>query len=77
MIRPRTESVPLATRMVAASSLLALLVVAVFVGLLLALSALRAARQDEARSKDVTVATLELQKLVLDVAELIWEPPAE
>jgi len=53
--------------MVAASSLLALLVVAVFVGLLLALSALRAARQDEARSKDVTVATLELQKLVLDV----------
>ena len=67
MIRPRTESVPLATRMVAASSLLALLVVAVFVGLLLALSALRAARQDEARSKDVTVATLELQKLVLDV----------
>ncbi len=53
--------------MVAASAVVALLVAAVFVGLTLALSALRSATEDEARSKDVTVATLELENLVLDV----------
>ncbi|TMK76768.1 MAG: HAMP domain-containing protein [Actinobacteria bacterium] len=65
--RYRTSSVSLATRMVAASAVVALLVVAVFVGLILALSAVRNATKDEARSKDVTVATLELENLVVDV----------
>ncbi|MEK6276325.1 MAG: ATP-binding protein [Actinomycetota bacterium] len=63
----RTSSLSLATRMVAASAVVALLVAAVFVGLILAVSALRSATEEEARSKDVTVATLELENLVLDV----------
>ena len=63
----RASSLSLATRMVVASTIVAVLVAAVFVGLILALSALRAATEDEARSKDVTVATLELENLVLDV----------
>ena len=63
----RASSLSLATRMVVASTVVALLVAAVFVGLILALSALRAATEEEARSKDVSVATLELENLVLDV----------
>lgn len=63
----RTSSLSLAARMVAASTVVALLVGAVFVGLILALSALRTATEEETRSKDVTVATLELENLVLDV----------
>jgi signal transduction histidine kinase len=63
----RTSSLSLATRMVAASAVVALLVAAVFVGLILAVSALRNATEEDARSKDVTVATLKLENLVLDV----------
>ncbi len=53
--------------MVAASAVLAFLVVGVFVALILALSALQQATQQEARSKDVTAKALMLEKLVLDV----------
>jgi signal transduction histidine kinase len=63
----RFSSVSLQTRLVAASALLAVLVVGVFVALILALSALREASKQEERSKDVTTAALGVQKLVLDV----------
>jgi signal transduction histidine kinase len=46
---------------------LAILVAAAFVILILALSTLREATQEEEQSRDVTVAALNLQKLVLDV----------
>jgi signal transduction histidine kinase len=57
----------LAARMLAASILLALLVSAVFAVFVVATSSLRAATNRERRSKDVTVATLSLEKLVLDL----------
>ena len=43
------------------------LVASVFVVMLLAVSAVREAERREARSKDITVATLGLEKLVLDM----------
>jgi signal transduction histidine kinase len=67
MNRSRLSSLSLETRMLAASGVLALLVAGVFVALILALSALREATQEEAKSKDVTAAALGLEKLVLDV----------
>jgi signal transduction histidine kinase len=63
----RFSSVSLQTRMVAASALLAVLVVGVFVALILALSAAQQATKHEARSKDVTAAALRLEKNVLDL----------
>jgi len=64
---PRFSSVSLQTRLVAASAVLAVLVVGVFIALILALSALREASKEEARSTDVTTAALNIEKLVLDV----------
>ena len=57
----------LARRMSLASAALAILVGAAFIALILAVSAQRAATKREAHSKDVTVASLEVEKLVLDV----------
>ncbi len=59
----------LARRMWLASAALALLVGAAFTALILAVSAQREASDREARSKDVTAASLQLEKLVTD-AEL-------
>jgi signal transduction histidine kinase len=57
----------LAARMGAASAVVAVVVCAVFSILLLATSSLRRATVREERSKDVTAATLSLEKLVLDL----------
>jgi signal transduction histidine kinase len=57
----------LARRVWLASSLLAALVGAAFVVLILAVSAQREATEREARSKEVTAASLQLEKLVSDV----------
>jgi signal transduction histidine kinase len=57
----------LQTRLVFASAVLAVLVVGVFVALIVAVSAARTATNEEARSKNVTAAALELEKLVLDL----------
>jgi signal transduction histidine kinase len=59
--------VTLARRMWLASSALALLVGAAFIALILAVSAQREATEREARSRDVTAASLQLEKLVADV----------
>jgi signal transduction histidine kinase len=59
--------VSLQTRLIAASAVLALLVIGVFVALVLAASAARTATNEEARSKNVTTSALQLQKLVLDL----------
>ena len=59
--------VSLQTRLIAASVVLALLVIGVFVALVFAASAARTATNEEARSKNVTVSALQLQKLVLDL----------
>jgi signal transduction histidine kinase len=67
MNRSRFSSVSLQTRLVAASAVLAVVIIGVFVALILALSALRDATKQEARSKDVTASALSLEKLVLDV----------
>lgn len=53
--------------MVAASAVIAAIVIGVFVALILAISALQAATKQEKRSKDVTNSALMLEKLVLDV----------
>ena len=63
----RRRSLPLAARTVFATGLVGALVASVFVVMLLAVSALREAERREARSRDVTVATLALEKLVLDM----------
>ena len=57
----------LARRMWLASELLALLVAAAFAALIIAVTAQRDATEREARSKDVTTASLQLEKLVSDV----------
>ncbi len=57
----------LARRMWLASAALALLVGAAFTALILAVSAQREATDREARSKDVTAASLQLERLVSDV----------
>jgi signal transduction histidine kinase len=67
MKRADFSFVSLQTRMVAASAVLAVLVVGVFVALILALAALREATKQEARSKEVTASALRLEKQVLDV----------
>ncbi len=53
--------------MMVASALLALVIGAVLVGLLLAISTLRDATRAEGRSKDVSIAAVNLEKTVLDV----------
>ncbi|HMJ00328.1 MAG TPA: ATP-binding protein [Gaiellaceae bacterium] len=53
--------------MVAASAVLAVLVIGVFVAMILALSALQTATKQEAQSKEVTTSALNLMTLVLDV----------
>jgi signal transduction histidine kinase len=63
----RFSGLSLEGRLLLASAALALLVAAVFVALILAISTLRTATDEEAQSKDVTAAALELEKLVLDV----------
>jgi signal transduction histidine kinase len=63
----RIRSVSLATRMIAASIILAVLVAAVFVVLIQAVSALNDATQRELRSRDLRAATFELEKLVVDL----------
>ncbi|HEX6702243.1 MAG TPA: ATP-binding protein [Gaiellaceae bacterium] len=62
-----TSSRSLGQRMFAASTALAILVCAGFVVLFVATSSLQRATDRERRSKDVTVATLSLEKLVLDL----------
>jgi signal transduction histidine kinase len=59
--------ISLQRRMIAASAVLALVVGGVFIALILALAALREAREDEARSKDVTREALGLERQVLEV----------
>lgn len=59
--------VSLQTRLIAASAVLALLVIGVFVALVLAASAARTATNDESRSRRMTTSALRLEKLVLDV----------
>ena len=63
----RRRSLPLAARTLFATVLVGALVASVFIVMLLAVSAVRQAERREARSKDVTVATLGLEKLVLDM----------
>ena len=63
----RIRSLPLAARTFFATLLVGALVAAVFVVMLLAVSALREAERREAHSKDVTAATLQLEQLVLDL----------
>ena len=62
-----TRSWSLGRRMLAASAMLALLVCAGFAILFVATSSLQRATSRERRSKDVTVATLSLEKIVLDL----------
>jgi signal transduction histidine kinase len=57
----------LAVRIILASAVLAAIVATVFLVLLLAMSTLRDATSREARAKDVTAATLSLEKLVVDL----------
>ena len=57
----------LARRMWLASELLALLVAAAFAALIIAVTAQRDATEREARSRDVTTASLQLEKVVSDV----------
>jgi signal transduction histidine kinase len=57
----------LARRMTLAAAAVAVLVGGAFVALLLAISAQRSATAEEAHSKDVTAATLRLEKLVVDL----------
>jgi signal transduction histidine kinase len=63
----RRRSLPLAARTLFATGLVGALVASVFIVMLLAVSALRDAEQRVARSRDVTVATLGVEKLVLDM----------
>jgi signal transduction histidine kinase len=63
----RGRSLPLAARTLFATLLVGGLVASVFIVMLLAVSAVREAERREARSKDVTVATLGAEKLVLDM----------
>ena len=71
MTSSRFSSFSLRSRMLAASAVLAALVIGVFVALILAISALQAATKQEARSKEVTASALMLEKLVLDVESAV------
>ena len=57
----RTASVPLMSQVVVASALIAVLVTGAFAVLLIAMSDLRASTRAQARSKDVTAVTLQLE----------------
>jgi signal transduction histidine kinase len=61
------RSVSLATRMIVASVVLALILAGVFAVLIQAVSSLNDATQRELRARDVRAATVELEKLVLDM----------
>ena len=65
--RSNARTVSLRDRMLLASIALAAIVVGVFVATILAVSAARTATHQEARSKNLSVAALRLEKLVLDV----------
>jgi signal transduction histidine kinase len=65
--RERLRSASLSARMVAASAILALLVVAAFAVLVYAVSTLDDATKQERHARAVTAATLQLEKLVLDL----------
>ncbi len=54
-------------RMLVASAVLAVLVAGAFAALIFAISTLREANEREARSKDLTVASLQLEKLLVDL----------
>jgi signal transduction histidine kinase len=64
---PRALGRTLAARMIVASAILAAIVATVFLVLLLAMSTLRTATTREARAKDVTAATLALEKVVANL----------
>lgn len=66
-MRIGSRSPSLATRMIAASVALALIVALVFAVLIDAMAALDESKQREAHSKDVVAATLAVEKLVVDV----------
>jgi signal transduction histidine kinase len=59
--------ISLQRRMVAASAVLALIVGGVFIALILALSDVHEAREQEARSKEVTASAFRVQSLVQDI----------
>jgi signal transduction histidine kinase len=59
-------------RMVAASAVLALVVGGVFIAMILALSDLHEAREQEARSKEVTASAFALQSVLLDVENTLF-----
>src|SRR4029450_1296271 len=63
----RMKSLSLGLRMIFASAVLAVLVAGVFAVLIDAVSSLNDATRREAHAKDVTAATLRLEKLVLDL----------
>jgi signal transduction histidine kinase len=63
----RRKSLPLAARTLFPTALVAVLVAVVFIVMLLAVSAFRKAERREAHSKDVAVATLRLERVVLDL----------
>jgi signal transduction histidine kinase len=65
--RSNARTVSLRDRMLLASIALAAIVVGVFVATILAVSAARTATHQEARSKNLSVTALRLEKLVLDV----------
>jgi signal transduction histidine kinase len=65
--RPNIKSASLSARMIVASVVLALLVAGVFAVLIQAVSALNEATAREARAKEVTAATVGLEKLVIDL----------
>jgi len=60
----RTASIPLLSQVVVASALITLLVTGVFAVFLIAMSDLRGSTNVQARSKDVTTATLGLERVV-------------
>jgi signal transduction histidine kinase len=66
-IKERIRSVSLATRMIVASVVLALIVAGVFAVLIQAVSSLNDATQRELRTRDLRAASVELEKLVLDM----------
>jgi len=63
----RRNGLSLEGRLLAASVALAMLVAAVFVALILAITTLHETTNQEAESKDVTVSALQLERLVLDI----------
>ena len=63
-ISQRTASLPLLSRVVIGSAGLSVLVAGAFAVLLIAMSDLRSSTNAQARSKDVSTATLELERVV-------------